>query len=289
MKRALTLGVGLLALAGTSFAAQAADLRPITKAPPPAPAPVADWTGFYAGVGVGGRWTDTDWTTTCLLPTTAPGCPANNALFPTRFLVDNPSSFDMSGVRVSGYLGYNWQISTWVLGLEGDFGWADNKDNHIGIPGTHILGSTALDTASVRDRWDASVRGRVGYLVTPQALLYATGGAAWLDKETTATCPLISAAPFAGGWCVAGPHAESFSKTMFGWTVGAGAEWKFWQNWILRAEYRYSDYTGDAQNIRFFAGTPVDTFDAHVRQTTHTAYLGVSYLFNWIPPVAAKY
>ncbi len=43
----------------------AADLRakaPVYKAP--APVVVSNWTGFYAGFGVGGRWMENDWTTT---------------------------------------------------------------------------------------------------------------------------------------------------------------------------------------------------------------------------------
>src|SRR5262245_837686 len=60
MKKLLLAGVGLAAMiAGPALAA---DLAPVYKA---APAPyVSSWTGFYAGIGVGGRWMDSDWTTT---------------------------------------------------------------------------------------------------------------------------------------------------------------------------------------------------------------------------------
>src|SRR5437867_659319 len=185
MKRVITLGIGVLALVGGTITAGAADLaRPIPAAPVFAPVPVANWSGFYVGVGLGGRWTETNWTTTCLNPTLGAGCPTNNVA--GRFLVDNPAAFDMSGFRVSGYAGDNWQIGSWVLGVAGDFGWADNKQTHNGIPGTHLAGFTGGDLSEVRDRWDASIRGRAGFLFTPTALLYVTGGVTWLDKEVNA-------------------------------------------------------------------------------------------------------
>jgi outer membrane immunogenic protein len=272
MKRTLEMGLGLLALAGISLPASAADLRPMAPPPPI----VSDWSGFYLGVGLGGRWTETDWTTTCLIPV-AGTCA--NAAFPGQFANDNPSAFDSAGFRVSGYAGYNWQFNNFVLGLEADFAWADNEETHNGIPGTFlpVFAAAVQDTATVTDVWDASIRGRAGFLVTPAALLYVTGGASWIEKELTATCSANT--PFPVGWCAFVPNTQTASRTYFGWTVGAGAEWKFGQNWIARAEYRYSDYTDDTATFRFLNGVN-DTFDFQVEQTTHTAYVGLSYLFK---------
>jgi len=283
MKQAFTLGIGLLALAGAALPAAAADLG---RAPPPLVAPavaVDDWSGFYVGLGLGGRWTDTTWATTCLIPF-ANTC-ANNA-FATRFATDNPSQFDMSGVRVSGYLGYNWQFGSWLVGVEGDFGWADNKETHRGIPGTFLLANLAAltDTATIEDKWDASIRGRLGWVATPQLLLYATGGISWLEKEITASC----APPgFPVGWCAFVPQSESVSRTYVGWTVGGGFEWKLTRQWLVRGEYRYTDYTDDTSGFRFFGGGLGDTIDFRVDQKTHTALLGVTYLFNFAPEAVA--
>src|SRR5215211_2376469 len=281
MNKSVVFAIGLTALTGLTLPASAADFgRPPPPAPIAAPFSGLNWNGFYVGVGLGGRWTDTDWTTTCLAPV-AGVCAAPDA-FGGRSGIDNPAAFNTSGFRVSGYVGYNWQIANWVLGIEGDFAYGDNQKTLTGIPGTHLLDLTATDFASIRDRWDASIRGRLGFLVTPQALFYVTGGATWLDKEVTAACFAPSFA--AGGWCALPPHAESVSKTLFGWTIGGGIDWMFLPAWVARAEYRYSDYTSDALGARFFAGTSIDTFDAIVEQKTHTAYVGLSYLFNWIGP-----
>src|SRR5262245_66697313 len=59
IKRAITLGVAALAIAGTSLTASAADLRrPYT--PPVAIPPAFSWTGFYIGVHAGASWSDND-------------------------------------------------------------------------------------------------------------------------------------------------------------------------------------------------------------------------------------
>ena len=57
MRRAITLGIGALVLAGMTFPAAAADLgaRPITKAPIAAPVVAYNWTGCYIGANGGAK------------------------------------------------------------------------------------------------------------------------------------------------------------------------------------------------------------------------------------------
>src|SRR5260370_5510006 len=50
----LATAIAAIALIGTP--AFAADMA--VKAPPPAPAPVPSWTGFYGGIQFGGGWSD---------------------------------------------------------------------------------------------------------------------------------------------------------------------------------------------------------------------------------------
>jgi outer membrane immunogenic protein len=280
MRKLFIAGVGIAALGVTPALAADIAARPVKA---PIAAPYFDtWSGIYAGLSIGARWTETDWTTTCLQPTLGT-CAAGAAAFPTRIVTDNPSNFDMTGIRVGGYLGWNWQISNWVIGLEGDIAWADNEETHAGIPGTFVTPpGPGLDIARVRDTWDASIRARVGWLMTPTWLIYATGGVAFLHKEVSATC---GATLFPVGWCI-GPNGGSASDTLTGWTLGAGVEFKLARNWIIRGEYRYTDY--DSLGARFFANVPADTIDLVVDQKTHTAYLGISYLFNWAAPGAVR-
>jgi len=285
MKQAITMAIGALAVTALALPASAADLPPVTKAPALTPAPVYNWSGFYIGVGVGGRWTDTTWDTLCLEPISlgTGGCPHDVFAGTTRIRNANPASFDLSGIRGSVYAGYNWQFASWVFGIEGDWGWADNSKTISGIPGTwSATFGPGGDVARVRDNWDASARARIGYLVTPTTLVYATGGGSWLEKEITATCN----GTFPFGWCGV-PNAQKLTKNYTGWTAGGGIDWMFAPAWVFRAEYRYADY--GSSTFQFFNPATGDDFTFTVSQKTHTAYAGLSYLFNWAAPWTDRY
>src|SRR5262245_49379069 len=146
----------------------AADLP--VKAPPP----VVTWTGFYAGLGLGFRSTTVDSRTIRVTEDGIPDtCPfsAGNACFFSVPLND-------TGFRFSLYGGYNWQVnSAVVLGIEADGGWARKTTTLFGtaLPGgPFIMSGFNTDSISVRPDWDASLRLRAGYLVTPAFLIYAT-------------------------------------------------------------------------------------------------------------------
>jgi outer membrane immunogenic protein len=273
---------GALSL-GAVATASAADMA--VKAPPPAPIAVANWTGFYIGGEVGGRWTEADWNTTCLGPGAFPCTPT---AFPTRFPFNNPSSFDSSGVVGGVYGGYNWQMSNWVFGVEGDFRWGDNKRTKAGIPGAEdpaVVGSPGLDSSSVRQTWEASARGRLGILVTPSVLLFGTGGVAFTHVESTAACGTVA---FPVGWCAFPNRISTGSDDLVGWTVGAGIEAMVASNWLVRGEYRYADYgTFSSTVLRGPGAVLVDAvaFDTKIR--THSAMVGIAYKFGG--PVVARY
>ncbi len=255
-----------LALAGLvltfSGSVQAADLNaaPFTKAPPPVAA--SSWTGFYAGLGLGFR-------------TTA-------------------DELDGTAFRANPYAGYNWQVAPrWVVGIEGDVGFGDQAVKLAGFSSSPAFGFSgdAADSMSVKTTWDASLRGRIGYLVTPSTLLYATGGAAWQHDEVTSNC--LSSTCSETGIAPAvvtnstTPAVVTNSTTRAGWTVGGGIETVLWGNWLARAEYRYADY-GTApftisRAVPGFESASVDNFDARLR--SHLASFGLAYKFG--EPAAA--
>jgi outer membrane immunogenic protein len=264
----------LTIVSATASKAIAADIPPLFGGPLPVSAvAAASWAGPYLGVSLGGRWTNSTWTTTCLQPATS-NCSPPQATFPGRLGTDNPALFEASALRLGGYLGYNWQIGNWVVGVEGDLAWADGTATRAGIPGTwrRSLGP-GQDIATVRDTWDASLRGRVGMLIEPDKLVYATGGLAWLSMTASASCE----ATYPVGWCIA-RNARSVTQVLPGWTVGAGVEWRITPSVILRGEYRYSAYQRFEQT--FFHNPRVDAFRFDVSPETHTASVGISYLFG---------
>ncbi len=239
-KIALAVAAATLLASG---AASAADLaaRPYTKAPAPMAA-VYNWTGFYIGAQVGGIWGHTD---------------AVSGPFPGAF--NQTYSYDLSGVTGGGHIGYNWQASNWVFGLEGDAEATSVRDSGIGTLG--FFHQTKIN-------WLASARARLGY-AAGNTLLYVTGGAAFGDVEISkALAPGL--VPFA-----------VYSDTRTGWTVGAGVEHMFTPNWTARAEYRYTDLGSTT-----FSSVPLNTQD-RADITFHAVRAGVSYKFGG--PVVAKY
>jgi outer membrane immunogenic protein len=256
----------------------AADM-PIVKAP----TPVATWTGFYAGVGVGIRSSVIKEQTTSVLETdttvnphvtTVDACANGGQCFFSLPLND-------TGFRFSFYGGFNWQVDpSVVIGIEGDGGWARKVTTIFGTPapgGPFLASGFITDNVSVNPVWDASVRLRGGYLITPTFLLYATGGAAWMNFSSTLTC-----GPPNIGDCELPvlPFTVTNHKTALGWTAGGGIETKISPHVLIRGEYRYADFGVVHFTTAPIVGTgtlTVFNYDVHPR--THTAVFGIAYQF----------
>jgi outer membrane immunogenic protein len=279
MKKAVWVTAALVSLAAVG-AAGAADLP--LKAP--VPVPVYDWTGFYIGASLGDRLSDVDWTTTCLQPGVAP-C---GTAFPNRFANQTSVPLNSNGMRYGGYVGYNWQFQNWLVGAEADGAWVDSRAFSAGIPGAEdptVAGSPGLDTATARETWDASVRGRLGWIVTGNVLFYATAGVSWIHVEASATCGTA----FPVGWCAVPSFlgtTQTASATRMGWTAGGGIEAMITPQWLARAEYRYADY-GTFNSTLFTGFGNVDALSFDTKLRTQTALIGVAYKFGG--PVVAKY
>src|SRR5262249_23141748 len=127
-----------------------------------------------------------------------------------------PADFPVKqkGGLFGGHAGFNWQYGSVVAGLEVDVDGAD-------IAGTEAAFGGTFKTSAL-----ASARARLGYTVLPSLLVYGTGGAAW--GHTVWSNPI-------GGFDT--DHILDQS----GWTAGAGLEYKFWGNFIARAEYLHYD------------------------------------------------
>jgi outer membrane immunogenic protein len=242
----------------------AADLAPAPMEPvAPIVAPFT-WSGFYIGIWGGGRTADTDWETTDAYEDDGS---------PIPFESDPSASDTTTSFRGAVYAGYNWQFApTWVAGLEADVGYAKNDGEIDRIPGLDDTGDSFAETEL---SWDASIRGRVGFLVTPTMMLFGTGGVAFLNGEFGATCPADT------NVCNPADGTQSFSEdeTLVGWTVGGGVEAALVGNWLVRAEYRYSDFgSSDFEAIPATSGSSFGA-DAEVDVKTHTFGVGVAYKF----------
>jgi outer membrane immunogenic protein len=289
----LLLSAAALAALAAGGPVLAADMpaRPVLKAPPPIAAPT--WSGFYIGVGVGFRSTETDWNVTSVTDNGVEVLASECAALANGPCVTGEPLND-TAFRVSPYVGVNWQFAPQgVVGIEADWGSASKTTTLQGMiypvtPGISTgFSGIAADSISVKTGWDASVRARLGFLPHPAVLLYATGGAAWLRIESTSTCN--TAAP--SGTCAPGvwaPAVISHAQTKAGWTAGGGLEAMLWSNWIARAEYRYADFgTISNTDTRTFPSLiRVTSYDVAVR--THTVTFGLAYKLDAGPaPVTA--
>jgi outer membrane immunogenic protein len=225
MKRIL-IGSAVVVSLLSATGAFAADLaaRPYTKAPVMMD-PGFNWSGFYVGGNVGYSWGRSGNTET--FSNLATGA----ALF------SNTSRNDVNGVIGGGQVGYNWQSSNWLFGLEADIqGSGEKGSSTIVCVACGDGPSNITSNLTQKLDWFGTVRGRAGVLVTPAVLLYATGGLAYGEVETggTVTGPTVQV-PLA---TVALPGASS---TRVGWTAGAGVEGRISGNWTAKLEYLYMD------------------------------------------------
>src|SRR5580698_6630314 len=114
MKKFAQSAAILIAFSASAMAADLPVKAPVYKAT----AAVFSWTGFYAGVNLGGDRGDNAATYNPLYTGVVP--PGLQA-----FAAANGSPiFHPSGFTGGGQAGYNWQTSNWVLGIEADINYA---------------------------------------------------------------------------------------------------------------------------------------------------------------------
>jgi len=284
--RAFQLGtVAAIAVVAYAVSAQAADLPSRVLTPVAPVASVPSWTGFYVGVEGGADIATNKYTTTGLNPAAVAitSIPLDNA---------NNADFSQTNPRIGLYLGYNRQIDNYVVGLEGDaaYDFGQTKST-TGIPGTvtSVLTFSATDGDFVRvsSKYDASVRARAGYLITPAILAYATGGVAFHDASYIISC-LNNVAP-AGSYCGGNQYADHHT-TQVGYTVGGGIEGFVAPNLLLRAEYRYSDFGGRSHSD-FSGGGLLDDIYSRTHLSSSMATVGLAYKFSMPEPgpLVARY
>jgi outer membrane immunogenic protein len=257
MKRILGAAIVTAALTAPALAADL-DARTYTKAP--AVAPISNWSGLYVGGNLGYGWGDGN-TDVSFLPT-------------PELFGDNNTSLRArsSGVTGGAQFGYNWQIGSLVTGLEADI-------QGSGIKGSALAALTGANQGEIistehKLSWFGTIRGRLGVTVTPDLVLYGTGGLAYGRVDASANWrfdPEQGQAP------------ASVSKTKVGWTAGAGAEWMFARNWSAKLEYLYVDLgsasaIGDeTANVQLDRNFKVG-YTWHARE--NIARVGVNYHFN---------
>jgi outer membrane immunogenic protein len=149
--------------------------------------------------------------------------------------VETPFSFTGHKVAATGggFLGYRFQVGNMVYGIEGDLNYKSASDTATLYDAKGLV--TEAFSGTIKQTGDGSLRARAGMLLTPDILLYVTGGLA-VGNVTGSFAYNASAA---GVFYTRG--AGSWSDLRAGWTAGGGVEYLLLQGWSVRLEYRYTD------------------------------------------------
>jgi outer membrane immunogenic protein len=253
MKKILLGVVGLVAL-GVAAPASAADLgaRPYSKAQPMMAA-MYDWSGFYIGINGGGGSSHKCWTNTSVLG--VPNIPGTNE-----------GCHNATGAVAGGQVGYRWQASNWVFGVEAQGDWANFKGNNASLFLAGATDQTKINAFGL-------FTGQVGYAWN-NALWYVKGGAAVANDS------------FNGITTATGIAFDAASQTRWGGTVGTGLEFGFAPNWSVAVEYDHLFMGKNTVTFNSLTAGIISRTDS-ISQSADLATARINY--RWGGPVVAKY
>ena len=251
-------------------------VRPEPKDVPYVPPPF--WPGFYVGGHVGGAWN------------------AATAHDHYDYIGDPEASNKITGIGPlgGGQAGYNFRWGNIVFGPEADFG-------YLGLPGSRSVALPIAPDCTARG-YSANfcgltakysnagglygdLTGRLGYAAGP-TLFYAKGGAAFLNSEFKANYigQNCLTAHYCSGPAIPSQFNFDQSGTLWGWTMGAGVEYSFSQEWSVKLEYQHFDFNSMsmAHDGRFNipGNSPAHSTlsgNVEVSPTVDSVMLGVNY------------
>lgn len=234
MKYLLRAAIALGAMIAAN-AAMAADMP--LKAPP---LPIWSWAGFYAGGNLGYGWASDPSTLTDSTTTSLTRCNACDTVAPvliplgtTTVTAAGTGNVNPNGVIGGLQVGYNWQNTSFVYGLEADIQGSGQSGSVTICDTAGCPAGTGMATQSVKLPWFGTVRARLGFTPSPRWLVYATGGLAVAEIQDS-----IAQGP------VGGPTGinASIDTTRAGFAVGGGVETAITDRWSLKLEYLFMGF-----------------------------------------------
>src|SRR5829696_2325292 len=249
MRRLLTgIVFGLL----SSVAAWGADLELSPLARGSAYAPAYGWTGFYAGVNVGGGGSK--------------GSNASDLTFDQGTPLENGAAFQTTGIQkgwaAGGQFGYNHQLGMLVVGFEADLqaaGIGSRKNQNLtdagatfgtapglsaptaAFPHGNVAFFNTGDANPDRMNWFSTVRARAG-IALDRLLIYGTGGVAFSDSPSALDSRVSS-----GGQLPFAFYNNNVPAALRGINVSATGSISRWRDYVGAAagggvEFAVTDY-----------------------------------------------
>lgn len=237
-------------------------------------APMASWTGVYAGVGVGGGYAFSD--------TSASGggnyfdysydaqdyndavsnhvsgifnCDAAYCEGTTGSAAGLSSDQGQAGFLLRGEIGADYQFDRIVAGVNASFTFADRQMDAKGggagdgsyreDDGAAVDGGgtgTVKTKTNLGNNW--TLGARLGYLMTDSTLLFASGGYTQASAEIKSRFQGVSTAGIddSAGIAAAYDISSRNDEWLGGYYLGAGLETMMMDHLSLKLEYRYADY-----------------------------------------------
>lgn len=191
----------------------------------------ADFGGLYLGAHAGGIWGDID---------------TSNVTDTTGWFEADDADFSTSGLMAGGQIGYDFQFSNWVFGLELSGSTLDFEE----------VRQIADETFSAEVEWLGIAALRAGWVRNQRSLIYLKGGYAGGNVRTVAVDPNA-------------PSTGSFStdETHTGWMAGAGLEHMLSSDVSAAIEYNYIDL-GSQDHRGVSGGTVVNDVDVQTHAVT---------------------
>jgi outer membrane immunogenic protein len=180
---------------------------------------IANWQGYYIGGQIGKASSRSSWKY------------ENANYFNTlgSTVVGNDFNLNTNGKYRGGYVGFNYQMDSFILGIEAS---ALNTDLDASILSPFF---PASDHYNSQLRWITTIKARLGYAYN-QWLVSLTGG--WARGSVAVTLNDV----------IANVRANK-TQVANGWTVGPAIDYKFTNNFSVGLEYDYTKLKMNNQTI----------------------------------------
>jgi len=237
-------------------AATAADLpaRTYTKAPTMVAA-VYDWSGFYIGANGGWGSSRKCWDINANNPGVGP------------FIGQAEGCHDATGGAAGGQVGYRWQSSAWVFGVEAQGDWANLRGSSISALNPGAIDQTKVSAFGL-------FTGQVGYAWN-NTLFYLKGGAA------------VTSDRYDHFFTAGNVFVNGGNENRWGGVIGVGLEYGFTPNWSAAVEYDHMFMGDRIVDFRSALGTITD--QDRIRQNVDLITVRLNYRFGGGGPVVARY
>ena len=240
-----------------------------------------DWAGLYLGVNTGYGFGSSGIST--LTSTTS-----DAAILQGNKIVPYYQRSDVAGFVGGGQAGYNINlVPSVVAGIETDIDYANIGGSFGNTSNPYVLSTTT----KTQLQWLGTLRGRIGFLLRDDFMIYGTGGLAYGGIYAQTTINGLSG--YSGFDGLVPAAFGQYSNATVGWTAGAGAELAISNNWSLKAEWLYVSLGNQNYAVTPIMGGALTSFATSANNDNNLIRTGVNYHLDLssgiMPTLSSRY